>query len=399
MKRLLLALLFGLLLALTATAQTEQPAIVVDTINVRTEPSRSGAVMGQIAVRSSVIVEARNRIGDWVLVRAESGLRGWVASRYVAWSDGIALANLTVSEERFNAAVAPSVAPSTSAPTGETAGNVAPSLPVSTVNTEGLSPRTAELVNALSQVPVLPTLSQQTKNFYREAIRIGRTATNFAKVGDCNVYYPFFLKSFSQGTYDLGEYAYLQDTINYYKQVNDSFNVDSMAGQIGHLTTTVIDPLFADTVKCPNQSMLSCEYARQNSPLALVMLGMSESFRMDSGTFRASIELMIQQSVSQYVLPIFFLVPVSLENNDNVEKMLEFNLIITEVARVYDVPVVNLWLAAQNLPSDGLEADRIHVTNNLDYSANFTGWQNEYAATLVNLLALQMLDQFRLLNG
>ncbi len=129
------------------------------------------------------------------------------------------------------------------------------------------------------------------------------------------------------------------------------------------------------------------------------MLGMSESFRMGEETFRDSIELMVEQSLSQYVVPVLFTVPVSLVGNDTAETMLAFNMIIADVGRAYGVPVVNLWLATQPLPSNGLEADRIHPTNNVALAGNFTGAQDQYAATMWNLLSLQILEKFRLLGA
>lgn len=396
-----LFVLFVLLVTWVVSAQdgVAQPAIVVDTVNVRAGDARTFDKIGEIAVRSNVVVEARNRIGDWVLVRREDGLRGWVASRYVIWdaeNGGITLANLPVSEERFTVAPAP-VAVGVG---GQEGASSAPAITASVGSTEGLSARSVQLVNVLSKVPVLPTFTSYTRQLYREAVtRVGRTPTNFAKVGDCNTYYPFFMQPFSRGNYDLGEYGYLQSTIDYYRQGYDSFVVESMAGQIGHLTTTIIDPIFSDSVKCGDKTMLSCEYHRQNSPVALIMLGMSEAFRMDEVMFRQSLDSIVQQSVNQYVVPVFFTVPVSLQHNDNVERMLEFNRIIVEVANYYRVPVVNLWLATQPLPRNGLEADRIHPTNNEQFAGYFTGWQDEYAATMWNLLALQVLDQFRRLNG
>ncbi len=68
---------------LTAMAQepASQPAIVVDTVNVRAGSAQTFEKIGEIRVRSNVTVEGRNRVGDWVLVRAEDGLRGWAASR------------------------------------------------------------------------------------------------------------------------------------------------------------------------------------------------------------------------------------------------------------------------------------------------------------------------------
>lgn len=399
-KRMIVLALLCLLVVISVTAQDGQLAKVVDTVNVRAGAGTENALIGQIAVRTEVMVEARNRRGNWVLLHTlDNALRGWVASRYVIWDGGTALENLPISEEVLAVTLAPSAPASASAGTDSETSSTTASITAPNVSTDGLSPRATELVQLLSAVPILPVITPAMRERYASNLALGRDPHNFAKVGDCNTENNSFLGVFSQGNYSLGEYKSLQSTINYYQQGYDSFTRLSFAGRTGHLATTVIDPIYADTVKCPNMSMLQCEYNSQNPAVSLIQFGMSDSFRMDAETFRAAMSQIANDSVSQAVLPIFFTVPTAPEGNANFEKTMEFNLVIVQVANAYNVPVVNFWLAAQSLGGGGMTADAIHPSSDDSQPANFAqGAHNQHAFAMWNLLVLQVLDKLRALN-
>ncbi len=396
MKRIALILLALCAIAGVALSQEGQPARTLDRVTVRVNGDQTAAVITQLAINTDVIVEARNRVGNWVLVRTGDGsVRGWVASRYVFWRGGISLENLPVSAEVLGAPAPIAAAP---AGGGEGAASSQPApIAAEAVSTEGLSPRAAELVAILSNVPIMPTITPRMREMYASNIAAGRDPHNFAKIGDCNSEFDMFLRIFSRGDYKLGEYTYLQDTINYYSSSYDSFNRYSMSARTGHLTTTVIDPIFADNIKCPNNmSMLHCEYHQMNPALSVMMLGMNDSVLMDVNTFRAAVNQIAYDSVQQKVLPIFFTVPTTANANPLFEKTMEFNLAIVEIANAYGIPVVNFWLAAQSLPGDGMAVDAIHPTSNERDAGNFTGAEKLHGFTLWNLLVLQVLDMFRL---
>jgi uncharacterized protein YraI len=400
-KKFLLLALTLCFLVVGVLAQVAQPARIVDTINVRTAPGTENAAITQLTVNTNVIVEARNRVGDWVLVRTEDGsVRGWVASRYAVWRDGIGLADLPISTETFNAPASVAVAPvNTTDGTSTQPVGTTPQVQAPTVLTEGLSPRSAELVNILSQVPIMPTLTPAMIEIYYNNLEGGRDPRNFVKIGDCNTENPAFMNVFSTGNYDLGEYSALQSTIDYYSGGYDSFSRRSMAGLTGNLASTVINPLYADTIKCPNQSLLSCEYGSQNAPVALMLFGMNDSYYVDVATFRYSVEQIALASLDQAVLPVFFTGPANPNNNPGFEKTMEFNLVLVQVGAQYNIPVVNFWLAAQSLGGAGATADAVHPTSNNNIPADFAnGAHEQHAFALWNLLGLQVLDLFRQLN-
>lgn len=415
MKKMVTLLVCGLLLmiSMVATAQEQPLARVVDTVNVRAGAGTSFQALGQIPARSQVFVEARNRIGDWVLIRTQDeSLRGWVASRFTYWGEGVPLEMLPVSTETFAGVPAPAAPVTTtttstdasiasvSVPAGEagTGGGSALTPPAS-IYTEGLSPRAIELVNFLASVPIIPTISGQTRAIYQQGQAVGRAATNFSKVGDCNSSNYLYLTVFSRTNYNLGSYGYLQNTISYYKQGDDSFVRDSISDSPGYLSASVVDAIFRDTVKCgENETLLQCEYRWHNPAVSLIMLGMSDSILMDAGTFRSAMDMIAYTSTTQFVVPVFFTVPASQWANPNFEKTMEFNRIIVEVARHYNVPVVNYWLASQNLAYGG-QNNNIYPSQTTENTGHFTGNETRDGFTLWNLLVLQVLDRIRTQAG
>jgi uncharacterized protein YraI len=101
---LFLTLISSLLLAGITAAQTpltEVEGTTLATIRMRIAPVQTSTLITTLPFNIPVIIEARNNIGDWMLVRTEADVRGWVASRYISWSPDIELATFAVSAEVF----------------------------------------------------------------------------------------------------------------------------------------------------------------------------------------------------------------------------------------------------------------------------------------------------------
>lgn len=96
-KLVLMVLLFCLIVPLyPATAQEESAPILAEVVpyhlNVRAEPSTDAAILGQFIGGTTVEVLGQadvGYIGSWLHVRqSESGLTGWVATRYLNFPPG-----------------------------------------------------------------------------------------------------------------------------------------------------------------------------------------------------------------------------------------------------------------------------------------------------------------------
>lgn len=82
-----------------------EPGSALARLNVRQGPGFQYAVVGLLAYRTTLVIEARNTFGDWLLVQSlEDATRGWVASRYVSWRQERELATFPVSDEVFGEA-------------------------------------------------------------------------------------------------------------------------------------------------------------------------------------------------------------------------------------------------------------------------------------------------------
>jgi hypothetical protein len=204
-------------------------------------------------------------------------------------------------------------------------------------------------------------------------------------VGDCESSSDWFLKEFSKGKryYNLGPYANLQETIDYF---NASLGYGSYAALRGATAATVLTPFWADPEACEaNETPLACEYRVHNPAFAFIALGTNDVHKVDQ--FEPKLREIIEYTLEQRVIPI----PVT--KADNLEGDESINLIIARLAAEYHLPLWNFWAAVQPLPGKGLQPDGSHLTfapNFFDDPKNLEG-----AWAVRNLTALQVLEAMR----
>ena len=232
--------------------------------------------------------------------------------------------------------------------------------------------------------PIVPTVSAQMIDLYRQGLEAGRNPNAFSKIGDGEVSSAWFLTSFDFGSqlyfYDLGPYTYLEAVI---QQFAGSFRRQSMAAGSGFNTNIILDPSQARLAVCaPGETPLACELRLNNPSFAFVSLGANQAFEPDA--FEARLRAILQQLLDRKIVPILA------TKGDNLEGDYRINMIIVRLADEYNVPLWNFWLAIQPLPDHGLQADNEHLT----YSWN--DFSNpkimEYAWPWRNLTALQALN-------
>lgn len=123
LPRLLLAGLLILLMlgTLITTAQESFSGTVLTLLNVRSNPNQQSTILAQIAENSTVTIEGRNTFGNWILVRSADGsVRGWVASRYVAFGGDDVLPAIPVVAESLDGPAPAQPAPAEIVDTGVT---------------------------------------------------------------------------------------------------------------------------------------------------------------------------------------------------------------------------------------------------------------------------------------
>ncbi|MFN3492472.1 MAG: hypothetical protein ACK40V_09665 [Anaerolineales bacterium] len=250
------------------------------------------------------------------------------------------------------------------------------------------TPRPTLAPDEWKQLPVIPVVSEAMKEVYQRGIALGRNPHVFSKVGDCQTSTGFYLVDFDYpNQYSLGEYAYLQETIDYFA---GSFARDSLAMRDGYNVAAILTPLRADPEKCESgETPIACEFRLNNPSIALISLETNFNGRPadDYGKYMRQI---IEYSLEQGVVPILA------TKGDNLEGDHSINAEIAEISVEYDIPLWNFWAALQPLPNHG-HSTELNDGFHLSFSRNFfdkeknmlSGWPWR------NLTALQALDAVR----
>ncbi len=250
------------------------------------------------------------------------------------------------------------------------------------------TPRPTLAADEWMSLPIVPEVTDTAREIYKRGQELGRDPKHFSKVGDCQTNTGFYLVDFdNDGAYSLGEYAYLQDTIDYYK---GSFSRTSLAMRDGYNVAAILTPLRADPKQCEkNENPIACEFRLHNPSIAIISLETNFNDRPadDYGKYMRQI---IEYSIEQGVVPILA------TKGDNLEGDHSINAEIAEIAVEYDIPLWNLWAALQPLPNQG-HSTELNDGFHLSFSRNFfdkpknmlSGWPWR------NLTALQALDAVR----
>ncbi len=242
-------------------------------------------------------------------------------------------------------------------------------------------------------LPVIPVVSQNSREIYLRGIELGNNPHAFSKIGDCQSITTYFLSYFDKpGLYNLGDYSSLQQTIDWYE---GSFSRDSLAVKGGFNAAAILSPLRADPKQCnSSENPIECEF-RLNRP-SLAIISLEEWWAGHPENYETYMRRIIEYAIKQGVVPIITTKADNLEGNNLI------NQTIANLAQEYDIPLWNFWAAVQPLPNHGLiainssgEVDMFHLTHSEGYyyyndpSAIQSGW------SMRNFTALQALDAVR----
>lgn len=248
--------------------------------------------------------------------------------------------------------------------------------------------------------PILPELTDHAREIYEAGLEAGNNPQVFSKVGDCmTASYEYFLGPFGEGNYDLGEeYAHLEGVINYFDAParsegfeENSFNNPGLATASGFNTASVLDSIWADPNWCEaNESPLDCEYRLSQPIFSMIMFGTNDVMFFEADMFDYYMRTIILETIENGTVPVLYTIPTRPEFPD---KTYQFNQVIIKLAEDYDLPLVNLWLAIQDLPFEGVDqAEPIHLSiPEDDQTGDFTS-NLDYGYTVRNLITLQALD-------
>jgi hypothetical protein len=248
--------------------------------------------------------------------------------------------------------------------------------------------------------PILPELTDHTQVIYEAGLDVENNPQAFSKIGDCmTASYEYFLGPFGDGDYVLGDdYAELESVIQYFDvPVRDegfeanAFNNPGLATASGFNTASVLDSIWADPTWCDaNESPLECEYRLSQPIFSLIMFGTNDVMFFEADLFDFYMRSIILETIENGTVPILYTIPTRPEFPD---KTYQFNQVIIKLAQDYDLPLVNLWLALQDLPFEGVDQlEPIHLSIPEDERAGDFTTNLDYGYTVRNLVTLQTLD-------
>lgn len=238
------------------------------------------------------------------------------------------------------------------------------------------------------QLPIIPYVSEAMKDVYQHGLALGRNPNVFSKIGDCQTNTGFYLVDFDYpNQYALGEYADLQETIDYYA---GSFSRTSLAMRDGYNVAAILTPLRADPEKCESgETPIACEFRLNNPSVAIISL--ETNFNGKTAEYYGKyMRQIIEYSLEQGVVPILA------TKGDNIEGDNSINAEIAEIAMEYDIPLWNFWAALQPLPNQG-HSTELNDGFHLSFSRNFFDQEDNMLSGWPwrNLTALQALDAVR----
>jgi LysM repeat protein len=236
----------------------------------------------------------------------------------------------------------------------------------------------------VGQIVALPdNVRQNIRKIYIQGQARGNMPNAFAKIGDSNMESPYFMGAFDRGTYDLGRYAYLEDTISYFL---GSFGRSSPAVRIGFHSWSVLDAAQSNKSLCwPNETPLACEFRVQNPSLAFIRLSTNDAGHPQQ--VQQSLQAIVEACVQRGVVPMLGTKADRVEGADDA-----YNTLIRQIAARNAIPLWDFDRVAATLPDRGLGQDNIHLT--VFYPLDYTlprAFENGHSTD--DLTALIVLDQ------
>jgi hypothetical protein len=200
------------------------------------------------------------------------------------------------------------------------------------------------------------------RQIYEKGVSLGRNPQVFSILGDSLIATPQSLAKWDGEDYTLGEYAFLQPTIDQYA---GSFGRYGASVRVGLHSWSVFDPLWADKEFClANEDVLTCEIRLNNPSVMIIFLGSNDAG--SPGGFNVNYRQLVEALIEQGIVPVLATKADRFEGGDNVN-----NVIIRKIAADFNVPLLEFDLLADTLPGRGLGPDNVHLTflEPLDYSS------------------------------
>lgn len=229
-------------------------------------------------------------------------------------------------------------------------------LPTTTPFPVALIPQSSTIINglALDEIIVMsPQVKANIRDIYAYGQSIGHNPHAFSKVGDSTIMNPGLLVQFENDPYDLGDYAHLQPTIDFF---DGSFDRYGASTRVGLHSWTVLDPTWADKTLCiSDENMLACELHLHNPSYLFIRLGTNDKGLPD--TFNRHVREIVSYAIQNGVVPILSTKADRFEGEGNIN-----NEILRQIAADYRIPLWEYDHVAATLPNRGLFSDGLHIS-------------------------------------
>ncbi len=330
-----------------ATQGVTQGKVLPDAggVRLREQPSTEAAIITKLGPDTELQILGEVAGQTWLRVITPNGTQGWVMAQYVAIGGATVLATAD-----------PAIA------------NIPTPIPVGPL-----------------EYPYLSDMSARVYEIYRSGQALGNRANGVVLVGDSNTDNPQFFAPFDWGNYNLGNYPYLQSTVDFFK---GSFAQNSPAAKGGFNTAKILEG-----GDCGDTN-LACAYNNARPSVALILLGTGDQHSWQ--TFEERYRQIVQYTIQRGIIPVLITKADDLECRDNNAPCGFINSKIATIAGQYQVPLLNLRQIVERLPNGGCNGDGFHFNFPPDNkSAWFTNDYLQYGYTQRNLTALQTLDVIR----
>lgn len=199
------------------------------------------------------------------------------------------------------------------------------------------------------------SIKHNVRTIYERGQRLGRNPHAFSKLGDSGAFTGHYLTRFDYPPhYTLGDYDFLQPTINHYK---NSFERYGVAVVNGLSSWQVLDPQYTNESWCaPDEHLLACEIRLHNPSVLLIRLGTNDASSSD--VLERNLHRIVIFAMEAGVVPILATKADRFEEEYN-----QNNAAIRRVAADRQLPLWDFDRIAETLPNRGLKADQIHLTH------------------------------------
>jgi len=242
----------------------------------------------------------------------------------------------------------PTPAPPTVTPT------VTPPAATPTADPPPATPDPARQINGIpyDEIAVLPPETQaHVAEILARGRELGRNPNAFSKLGDSAVLIESNLTRFDNGPLDLGPYAFLQPTVDYYA---GSWQRYGVGARVALTTIGVFDPMWASAEWCqPGEHLLACEIRLHNPSVLLIRLGTNDG---RASLYETYMRQIVQYTLEQGVVPVLGTKADRFEGDDSI------NEVTRRLAAELRVPLWEFDRVAATLPNRGLTDDHAHLT-------------------------------------